>query len=141
MSHTEENVIRAIFCPVDCSTFLRVQVKRPRAVYGGVHTKFQHHCMQAQVVTIVMTFSVTRKKLQKVYKSCPKMIWIEKLKILTPSQKLPKNQGDLGKLIVAKSFKNLHKVQYIAQSGHTDDIGHSYSKDPRLRHLRVNWRL
>ena len=28
--------------------------------------------------------------------------------------------GDLGKLIVAKGFKNLPKVQYIAQSGHTD---------------------
>ena len=28
--------------------------------------------------------------------------------------------GDLGKLIVAKGFKNLIKVQYIAQSGHTD---------------------
>ena len=27
--------------------------------------------------------------------------------------------GDLGKLIVAKGFKKLPKVQYIAQSGHT----------------------
>ena len=27
--------------------------------------------------------------------------------------------GDLGKLIVAKGFKNLPKVQKIAQSGHT----------------------
>ena len=34
--------------------------------------------------------------------------------------KLPKNVGDLGKLIVAKGFKKLHKVQKIAQSGHTD---------------------
>ena len=39
------------------------------------------------------------------------MISIEKLKILTPFQKLPKNVGDLGKLIVAKGFKNLPKVQ------------------------------
>ena len=30
---------------------------------------------------------------------------------MTPSQKLPKNKGDLGKLIVAKGFKNLPKVQ------------------------------
>ena len=29
---------------------------------------------------------------------------------LTPLQKLPKNVGDLGKLIVAKGFKNLPKV-------------------------------
>ena len=28
--------------------------------------------------------------------------------------------GDLYKLIVAKGFKNLPKVQLIAQSGHTD---------------------
>ena len=39
------------------------------------------------------------------------MTSIEKLKILTSSQKLPKNVGDLGKLIVAKSFKKLPKVQ------------------------------
>ena len=30
------------------------------------------------------------------------MISIEKLKILIPLQKLPKNVGDLGKLIIAK---------------------------------------
>ena len=33
-------------------------------------------------------------------------------------QKLPKNKGDLGKLIVTKSFKKLPKVQKIAQYGH-----------------------
>ena len=43
----------------------------------------------------------------------------QKKLILTPSQKLPKNVGDLGKLIVAKGFKKLPKVQKIAQSGHT----------------------
>ena len=36
------------------------------------------------------------------------MISLEKLKILTPFQKLPKN---MGKLIVAKGFKKLPKVQ------------------------------
>ena len=39
------------------------------------------------------------------------MISLEKLNILTPLQKLPKNVGDLGKLIVAKGFKKLPKVQ------------------------------
>ena len=39
------------------------------------------------------------------------MISPQKLKILTPLQKLPKNFGDLGKLIVAKGFKKLPKVQ------------------------------
>ena len=40
--------------------------------------------------------------------------------ILTPLQKLPKNGEDWAKLIVAKGFKKLPKVQIIAQSGHTD---------------------
>ena len=33
--------------------------------------------------------------------------------------KMPKNVGDLGKLSVAKGFKKLPKVQWIAKSGHT----------------------
>ena len=48
------------------------------------------------------TASVTRKKLPNVYKSWLKMISLEKWSILTPLQKLPKNVGDLDKLIVAK---------------------------------------
>ena len=39
------------------------------------------------------------------------MILLEKLKILTPLHNLPKNEGDLGKLIVAKGFEKLSKVQ------------------------------
>ena len=39
------------------------------------------------------------------------MISLEKWLILTPLEKLPKNVEDLGKLIVAKGFKNLPKVQ------------------------------
>ena len=35
-------------------------------------------------------------------------------------QNLPKNVSDLGKLIYAKGFKKLPKVQKISQSGHTD---------------------
>ena len=52
-----------------------------------------------------------QKKSPNVYKSCLKMIPREKLQILTPLQKIPKNVGDLGKLIVAKGFKKLSKVQ------------------------------
>ena len=59
----------------------------------------------------ICTISVTSKKLPNVYKSCPKLISIEKLKILTPLQKLFKNIGDLCKLIVAKGFEKLPKVQ------------------------------
>ena len=64
--------------------------------------------------------SVTSKKSPHVYKSCPKLISLEKLKILTPSQKLHKNVGALVKLIVAKGFEKLPKVKLITQSGHTD---------------------
>ena len=39
------------------------------------------------------------------------MILLVKLKILTPFQKLPKNVRALGKLIVAKCFEKLPKVQ------------------------------
>ena len=47
------------------------------------------------------------------------MISLEKLKILTPLQKVSKNVGDLVKLILAKGFEKLPKVQIIAQSVHT----------------------
>ena len=50
------------------------------------------------------------------------MIALEKWKILTTLQKLPKYVGDLGKLIAAKGFKKLPKVQQIAQTGHTGHI-------------------
>ena len=39
------------------------------------------------------------------------MMPLEKLKILTCLQKLPKNVGDSGKLIVAKGFEKLPKLQ------------------------------
>ena len=39
------------------------------------------------------------------------MISLEKVNILKPLQKLPKNVKDLGKLIVAKGFEKLPKVQ------------------------------
>ena len=38
------------------------------------------------------------------------MISLEKSKILTPFQKLPKNVRDLGKIIAAKGFEKLRKV-------------------------------
>ena len=37
--------------------------------------------------------------------------------------KIAKNVGDLGKLIVAKGFKKLPKVQKITKSGHTCSFG------------------
>ena len=52
---------------------------------------------------------MTREKSPNVHKSCPKGISLEKLKILAPTQKLPKTVGDLGKLIIAKGFKSCPK--------------------------------
>ena len=82
--------------------------------------------------------NVTREKSPNIHKSCPKMISLEKLKILASAQcdqkkssnvykklpkndftrrmidfntlqKLPWNVGDLGKFIVAKGFKSCPK--------------------------------
>ena len=44
-------------------------------------------------------------------KVAQKRISREKWKFLTPLQKSPKNVGDLGKLIVAKVYEKLPKVQ------------------------------
>ena len=59
--------------------------------------------------------SVTRKIAKCLYK-LPKTISLEKWYILTPLQKLPKNVGTLGKLIVAEDFKK------FPQSGHIDQL-------------------
>ena len=56
-----------------------------------------------------VVISVTSKESPNVCKSCPKMISLEKLKILTPLQKLPKNVGDLGKLLLPKALKRCPK--------------------------------
>ena len=52
-----------------------------------------------------------KKNRQMSIKFAQKMNSLEIWKILTPVQKLPENMGDLGKLIVAKGFKKLPKVQ------------------------------
>ena len=56
---------------------------------------FEHEIYVSQI----SVSSVTSKKSPNVCKSCPKMVSLEKLKILTPLQKLPKNIEYLGKLI------------------------------------------
>ena len=62
---------------------------------------FFNYVNQNGCVNIVFGISVTSKKSPNVYKSCPKIISQEKLKILAPTQKLAMTVGDLGKLIVA----------------------------------------
>ena len=58
----------------------------------------------------------------------------EKLKILTPLQKLPKNVGDLGKLIVATGFEKLCKVQQIAKSGHLPAVKNVWKVAMHVQH-------
>ena len=53
---------------------------------------------------------MTWKKSPNVYKSCPKIISVEKLKILTPFQKLPMNVGDMDKINCCQ------RLQKLAQS-------------------------
>ena len=66
------------------------------------------------------------------------MISQEKWLILTPLQKLPKNLGDSGKLIVARGLKTLPKFQKIAQSGHTAcDLYAFHCWD--LKHIQKLW--
>ena len=62
-------------------------------------------------VVSVLREQCEQKKSPNVHKSCQEIISIEKGNILAPLQKLPKNAGDLGKLIVAKAIKKLPKVQ------------------------------
>ena len=42
--------------------------------------------------------------------------------MISPLQKFAKSVGDLCKLIVAKGFKKLLKVQKFVQSGHTGHL-------------------
>ena len=60
---------------------------------------------------IDVVISVTSKKSPNVNKGCTVMIPQETWKILTPIQNLPKNVGDLGKIIVATGFGNCPKCQ------------------------------
>ena len=62
-------------------------------------------------LSLSLSLSREQRDQKKIAKCCPKIISLEKLKILTPSQKLPKNVVDLGKLLVAKGFKKLPIVQ------------------------------
>ena len=93
----------------DFSTFIAT-------LYCSWHVSLRHWASQTIYMLIGSSLtrsatSVTSKKLPNVYKSCPKMISLGKLKILTPLQTLPKDVQDLGKLIFAKGFEKLPKVQ------------------------------
>ena len=82
-------------------------------IYGAIiKTKWSFRIfVQGKLNARLVSISVTRKKSPIVYESCPKTISLEKLYILTPVQKMPKNVGDLGNWIVVKGFKKLPKDQ------------------------------
>ena len=67
-----------------------------------------------------------------------KILDFENLYNFKTLQKLPKNEGDLAKLIAAKGFKKLPKVRKIAKSGHTAAATQmqmcTYSLSPHLMH-------
>ena len=64
-------------------------------------------CHKFTYLRTYLPTSVTSKKSPNVFKSCPKMISLEKIKILTPLQILLKNVRDLGKLIVPTGFEKV----------------------------------
>ena len=51
------------------------------------------------------------EKIAKSLLKLPKNYFPRKMIDFDTFTKMPKNVGDLGKLVVAKGFKNLHKVQ------------------------------
>ena len=99
---------------IDYPRPLRIQICVHRNIKRLYFLLRFRHFFNVPVLALLLPsiiISMTSKKSPNVYKSCPKTISQEKLKILTPLQKLPKNVGDLGKLIVAKGFEKLLKVQ------------------------------
>ena len=66
-------------------------------------------CFSYESICLHCVNSVTSKKSPNDYKSCPKRSSLEM--ILIPLQKLPKNVGNLGKIVVATGFEKLPKVQ------------------------------
>ena len=57
------------------------------------------------------TIQCDQKKIAKCLSKLPKNDYTRKIQTLTTLQKLPKNVGNFGKVIVAKGFKNFLKIQ------------------------------
>ena len=79
---------------------LRFEVKNQSKLISFLH----QHLYIKWVMRVEVVEQWAQKKSPNVYKNCPKMISLEKLKILTPLQKFFRNVRDLGKLSVAKSI-------------------------------------
>ena len=75
---------------------------------GRPHWK-QQSIFCLQITEFLLLDSVTSKKPPNVYKICPKKISLEKWKIFSPSQILPKNAGNLGKIIGPQALKSCPK--------------------------------
>ena len=94
-----------------CAIFTCFAWRKKSNYFTSDFAKFAKLRHKLNIETAAVRGNVTRKKLQNVYKSCPKIITLEKLKVMTPLQNLPKNVGALGKAIVDKGLKKWPKVQ------------------------------
>ena len=81
----------------------------PNATHVSKAIPIDHKTWKHQRQLLICYNQCDQKKLPNVYKSCLKMFSLEKN--LTPLKILPKNVGDLGKLIIAKGFIKLPKIQ------------------------------
>ena len=90
-------------CGMSISIFLKLGPVRLNFMIN-----YNHNNCATKGSTVVWN-QCDQKKSPNVYKSCPRMISLEKWYILTTLQKLPKKVEDLGKLIGAKGFKKLPK--------------------------------
>ena len=66
------------------------------------------------------------------------MISLEKIKLLTPLHKLPKNVGDLGKLIVLKSCPKSNKLSNLVTLVANVKISCKFTLQPCIPQSLVN---
>ena len=107
-------------CCLHYESFYLTVINGPSPVLSFIHLTFKmmpmgldSKCLVRTDLLVFVTVnlsSVTSKNCQISIKVAPKCISLENLRILTTLQKLPKNVGDLGKLIVAIDFEKLPKV-------------------------------
>ena len=68
---------------------------------------------------VVPHYQCDQIKIAKCLKKLPKNEFTRKMNDFDTFTKIASDVGNLGKLIVAKDFKKLPKLQKIAKSGHT----------------------
>ena len=69
------------------------------------------HKKKLRILSDVRSYQCDQKKVANYLLKLPKNDFTRKLKFFDTFTKLPKSVGDLGKIIVAKGFEKLPKVQ------------------------------